>query len=191
MVRGIQGHVAYPDRADNPIHRFAPALAELVGRRWGEGSAEFPPTSFQVSNLTAGTGANNVIPGELSVQFNLRYSNEWTSDALRAEVEATLARHRLDAQIDWHVSGEPFLTRPGALRQAVRDALQERLGIVPDENTQGGTSDGRFIAPLGVEVVELGPVNASIHQVDEHVLASDLDELAQLYMAIAARLLRV
>lgn len=189
IVRGVQGHVAYPDRADNPIHRFAPALVELAQRCWDEGSADFPPTRFQVSNIAAGTGANNVIPGELHAQFNFRYSTQWTATALRAEVDATFARHGLDTTIAWHLSGEPFLTGAGALRDAVRDSLRSRLGIVPDENTIGGTSDGRFIAPLGAEVVELGPINASIHKLDEHVLVADLETLATLYQDIPTRLL--
>jgi len=189
-VDGVQGHVAYPHRADNPIHRFAPALAELVQRRWDEGSAEFPPTSFQVSNIAAGTGANNVIPGELVVHFNFRFSTAWTSEGLRAEVESTLARHGVNHAIDWHLSGEPFLTRAGALRSAVRDTVRETCGHEPEESTAGGTSDGRFIAPLGAEVVELGPVNASIHKVDECVALEDLQALPGVYAAIAERLLR-
>jgi succinyl-diaminopimelate desuccinylase len=188
-VQGVQGHVAYPQRADNPIHRFAPALLELTQRRWVEGCADFPPTSFQVSNLAAGTGANNVIPGEMQVDFNFRYSTAWTADGLRAEVHATLERHAVRGAIDWHLSGEPFLTAPGALREAVRASIAEHLQRTPDENTIGGTSDGRFIAPLGAEVVELGPINASIHQVDEHVSIADLDALVPLYLGIAMRLL--
>lgn len=190
VVRGVQGHVAYPDRADNPIHRFAPALVELSERNWDTGSADFPPTSFQVSNIAAGTGANNVIPGELHAQFNFRYSTAWSAEALRAEVDATFARHGLETTIAWHLSGEPFLTGAGRLRDAVRETLRSRLGIVPDENTIGGTSDGRFIAPLGAEVVELGPINASIHQLNEHVAVDDLETLATLYQDIATRLLR-
>jgi succinyl-diaminopimelate desuccinylase len=189
-VQGVQGHVAYPQRADNPIHRFAPALVELAQRRWDEGSADFPPTSFQVSNLTSGTGANNVIPGELVAQFNFRYSTAWSADALRAEVVATLERHGIAHRIEWHLSGEPFLTAPGKLREAVRATLQEQLGRVPDENTVGGTSDGRFIAPLGAEVVEVGPINASIHKVDEHVALADLEALVPIYAGIAGRVLR-
>jgi succinyl-diaminopimelate desuccinylase len=188
-VRGVQGHVAYPQRADNPIHRFAPALAELAQRRWDEGSEEFPPTSFQVSNLAAGTGANNVIPGELSAHFNFRFNTGWTSERLRGEVEATLARHGVDHGIEWHLSGEPFLTRPGALRDAVRETLRAACGEAPEESTAGGTSDGRFIAPLGAEVVELGPVNASIHKVDECIRLDDLRALPALYAGIASRLL--
>lgn len=188
-VHGVQGHVAYPERAVNPIHRFAPALAELSQRHWDEGSAEFPPTSFQVSNLSSGTGANNVIPGELLAEFNFRFSTRWTPEALRAEVESILHRHGIDHSLRWHLSGEPFLTRAGELRDAVRAALQSQLGVTPDENTAGGTSDGRFIAPLGAEVVELGPINASIHKVDEHVAVAELEALVPLYREIAARLL--
>ena len=188
-VHGVQGHVAYPLRADNPIHRFAPALSELTQRTWDEGSDDFPPTSFQVSNISAGTGANNVIPGELSVHFNLRFSTAWTSDQLREEIRQVLDRHALRYTLDWHLSGEPFLTRPGALRAAVRDTVRDSLGYEPEESTAGGTSDGRFIAPLGAEVVELGPVNASIHKVDEYVSLDDLRALPALYAGIAARLL--
>ena len=188
-VNGVQGHVAYPDKADNPIHRFAPALQELTARRWDEGSADFPPTSFQVSNIAAGTGANNVIPGNLAVSFNLRFSTAWTSDALRAEVEGVLQRHGLDFDLRWHLSGEPFLTRPGTLRSAVCDELRTRFGSAPEESTAGGTSDGRFIAPLGAEVVELGPVNATIHKVDECVAVEAIEALAGIYAGIAARLL--
>jgi succinyl-diaminopimelate desuccinylase len=189
IVNGVQGHVAYPERADNPIHRVAPVLAELCARRWDDGSPEFPPTSFQISNIAAGTGANNVIPGALEAHFNFRYSTCWSAERLRQEVEAVCARHALDYRIDWHLSGEPFLTRAGALRDAVRDSIARQLGREPDENTIGGTSDGRFIAPLGAEVVELGPVNATIHKVDEHVLVDDLVALVPLYREIAARLL--
>jgi succinyl-diaminopimelate desuccinylase len=188
-VKGVQGHVAYPQRADNPIHRFAPVLVELAQRRWDEGGADFPPTSFQVSNIAAGTGANNVIPGEMQVVFNFRYSTAWSAEALRAEVESTLDRHGITREIDWHLSGEPFLTSPGALRDAVRASVEQHLARTPDENTLGGTSDGRFIAPLGAEVVELGPVNASIHKVDEHVAIADLEALVPVYADIAARLL--
>jgi succinyl-diaminopimelate desuccinylase len=190
-VNGVQGHVAYPDKAVNPIHRFAPVLQELAARRWDEGSADFPPTSFQVSNIAAGTGANNVIPGSLSVSFNLRFSTAWTSEALRAEVEGVLRKYGLDFDLRWHVSGEPFLTPPGTLRTAVCEELLERLGRMPEESTVGGTSDGRFIAPLGAEVVELGPVNATIHKVDECVAVDAIESLAGIYAGIAARLLAV
>jgi succinyl-diaminopimelate desuccinylase len=189
-VRGVQGHVAYPEKARNPIHAFAPALAELVAERWDEGNADFPPTSFQVSNLDAGTGATNVIPGELKALFNFRYCTASTAEALRARTEAILARHGLDYELAWNLSGEPFLTPPGGLlRETVLAACRELCGTEPEQSTGGGTSDGRFIAPLGAEVVELGPVNATIHQVDEHVAVADLERLPALYQAICARLL--
>ena len=188
-VRGIQGHVAYPDQALNPIHVAAPALAELAATRWDEGNEGFPPTSFQVSNLHAGTGASNVIPGRLDVAFNFRFGTASTAAGLRERVEACLVRHGLDHTIDWEVSGEPFLTAPGALRTAVSSAVQTVCGIAPVASTGGGTSDGRFIAPLGAEVVELGPVNASIHKIDECVSIEDLERLPDLYLDVARRLL--
>ena len=189
VVKGIQGHVAYPDKARNPIHQAMPALAELCARVWDEGYPEFPPSSFQVSNIHSGTGANNVIPGECEVLFNFRYNPGWQAEALEAEVRATLDRHGLDYDLHWHRSGEPFLTGEGRLRAAAREAIREQLGIVPEENTGGGTSDARFIAPLGAEVVELGPINASIHKVDERVAVDELERLPALYRAITERLL--
>lgn len=188
-VRGVQGHVAYPQLAENPVHRALPALAALAARRWDEGDADFPPTSFQISNVIAGTGANNVIPGELRVQFNFRYSPQWQAQALREEVEAALRDTGATFTIDWHLSGEPFFTPDGTLRVAVRTAIREATGLVPEENTAGGTSDGRFIAPLGAQVVELGPVNASIHKIDEYVPLDDLERLPSLYFDITRRLL--
>lgn len=188
-VKGIQGHVAYPEKARNPIHQAMPALAELCARRWDEGYPEFPPSSFQVSNIHAGTGANNVIPGECEVLFNFRYNPGWRAEQLEAEVHAVLDRHGLDYDLRWHRGGEPFLTGEGRLRQAVRAVLSEQLGIVPEENTGGGTSDARFVAPLGAEVVELGPINASIHKVNERVSVDELERLPALYRAIAERLL--
>jgi succinyl-diaminopimelate desuccinylase len=193
-VAGVQGHVAYPDKARNPIHAFAPALAALAAERWDEGDDAFPPTSFQVSNLNAGTGADNVIPGEMRVVFNFRFGTVSTADALRARVEAILRNHGVDlaadaSRLDWWLSGEPFLTRAGALRDAVLAVIRERCGVEPEQSTGGGTSDGRFIAPLGAEVVELGPVNASIHKVDEHVALDELERLPGLYRAIIERLL--
>jgi succinyl-diaminopimelate desuccinylase len=188
-VRGVQGHVAYPDRAKNPIHVFAPALAELAAMRWDEGDDAFPPTSFQISNLAAGTGADNVIPSVLDAVFNFRYGMASTADALRERVEAVLKKHGAEFAIEWWLSGEPFLTRGGRLRAAVTDAIAECCGAPPEASTGGGTSDGRFIAPLGAEVVELGPVNASIHKVDECVALDDLERLPALYAAIAARYL--
>lgn len=189
-VRGVQGHVAYPEQALNPIHAAAPALAELAATRWDEGNAEFPPTSFQISNLHAGTGANNIIPGQLDVAFNFRYGTASTAEGLRARVEACLSRHQLDFSIDWSLSGEAFLTAPGLLRTAVSAAVRAACGIEPVPSTGGGTSDGRFIAPLGAEVVELGPVNASIHKIDECVSLQDLEKLPGLYREIAERLLK-
>lgn len=189
-VHGVQGHVAYPDLADNPIHRALPAFAELAARRWdAEPYPEFPPTGFQIVEFVAGAGASNVIPGSARVLFNFRYAPTWNADALIAEVDATLQRHGVHADIAWHRSGEPFHTADGALRAAVRSAVGARLGVVPEENTGGGTSDGRFIAPLGAQVVELGPVNASIHKVDEHMRVADLDALADVYGDVIARLL--
>ncbi|MDE2279605.1 MAG: succinyl-diaminopimelate desuccinylase, partial [Xanthomonadaceae bacterium] len=177
-VRGVQGHVAYPEKALNPIHAFAPALAELAAERWDEGNADFPPTSFQVSNLNAGTGATNVIPGELAALINFRYCTASRADALRARTEAILRKHGLDFALDWNLSGEPFLTPPGGrLRAVVVDVCRELCGIEPEQSTGGGTSDGRFIAPLGAEVVELGPVNATIHKVDECVDVAELERL--------------
>ncbi|KZC17853.1 succinyl-diaminopimelate desuccinylase [Rhodanobacter sp. FW510-R12] len=190
VVRGVQGHVAYPEKALNPIHAFAPALAELAAERWDAGNADFPPTSFQVSNLNAGTGANNVIPGELSALVNFRYCTASTADELRARTEAILQRHGLDYALDWNLSGEPFLTPPGGmLRETVLAVCRELCGIEPEQSTGGGTSDGRFIAPLGAEVIELGPVNATIHKVDECVSLDELERLPQLYHAICERLL--
>lgn len=189
-VRGVQGHVAYPDQALNPIHEFAPALAALAAEQWDEGNADFPPTSFQVSNLNAGTGASNVIPGALTALMNFRYSTASTADALRARSEAILQQHGLDYMMAWNLSGEPFLTPPGGrLRETVVAVCRELCGIEPEQSTGGGTSDGRFIAPLGVEVVELGPVNATIHKVDECVALEELEQLPQLYRAICERLL--
>ncbi|HEU4670640.1 MAG TPA: succinyl-diaminopimelate desuccinylase [Dyella sp.] len=188
-VRGVQGHVAYPDKAKNPIHAFAPALAELVAERWDEGNDDFPPTSFQLSNLNAGTGATNVIPGALTALFNFRYSTASTAEGLKARAMALLDRHGLDYTLDWNLSGEPFLTPPGGrLRETVVSVCRELAGVAAEESTGGGTSDGRFIAPLGAEVVELGPVNATIHKVDECVAVADLERLPALYGAICERL---
>lgn len=188
-VKGVQGHVAYPHKARNPIHLAAPALADLAARRWDEGYASFPPTSLQVSNLHAGTGANNVIPGALEVPFNLRYNPTWTAARLEAECETVLRAHGLDYAIRWHRGGEPFYTPEGPLRRAARAVLTAFAGAPPEENTAGGTSDARFIAPLGAQCVELGPVNASIHKVDEHVSVADLERLPDLYQALIGRLL--
>jgi succinyl-diaminopimelate desuccinylase len=189
-VRGVQGHVAYPEKARNPIHAFAPALAELAATRWDEGNADFPPTSFQVSNLNAGTGATNVIPGTAVAQINFRYATASTAADLRARTEAILDRHGLDWQLDWNLSGEPFLSpADGRLRETVRAVCRELCGMEPEQSTGGGTSDGRFIAPLGAEVVELGPVNSTIHKVDECVALDDLERLPALYGLICERML--
>jgi succinyl-diaminopimelate desuccinylase len=188
-VRGIQGHVAYPEKARNPIHEALPALAELAARRWDAGFESFPPTSLQVSNLHAGTGANNVIPGELQVLFNLRYNPHWRAERLEAECEAILRKHGLDYAIRWHRGGEPFHTPEGRLRDVAREVLTAAAGMPPEESTGGGTSDARFIAPLGAQCIEVGPVNASIHKVDEHVRVADLEALPGLYRALLDRLL--
>ena len=189
-VHGVQGHVAYPEKALNPIHAFAPALAELVATRWDEGNSDFPPTSFQVSNLNAGTAANNVIPGELTAWINFRYCTASRAEDLRARTEAILQRYGLDYALDWNLSGEPFLTPPGGvLRETVVAVCRELCGIDPEQSTGGGTSDGRFIAPMGVEVVEIGPVNATIHKVDACVALEELEQLPQLYRTVCERLL--
>ncbi len=189
LVRGIQGHVAYPEKARNPVHAALPALAELTSRHWDGGYASFPPTSLQVSNVQAGTGAGNVIPGEFIVHFNLRYNPQWDAPRLESTIEAMLARHGLDFDLRWHRSGEPFHTPEGPLRAAAREVLAQLTGSEPEESTGGGTSDARFIAPLGAQCIEIGPVNASIHQVDEHVAVADLDALPGIYQALIERLL--
>ena len=188
-VRGVQGHVAYAERAVNPIHGFARALAALDAEIWDRGNADFPPTSFQVSNVRAGTGADNVIPGHLEALFNFRYSTALTADALRDRVTALLDAHGLDYELAWRHSGEPFLTRPGALLDAAQAAIQELTGAAAEPSTGGGTSDGRFIARTGAQVVELGPVNASIHSIDEHVSVEDLELLSRIYERILEKLL--
>ena len=188
-VRGVQGHVAYPEQVRNPIHLAAPALAELAATRWDEGNAEFPPTSLQISNIHSGTGALNVVPGELDVRFNFRYCTASTADDLQVRTEALLRRHGLDFTLDWDLSGEPFLTHDGVLRRAVETAVREICGVAPRADTGGGTSDARFIAPLGAEVVELGPVNASIHKVNESVGLDELEILPRLHQRIARLLL--
>ena len=188
-VNGVQGHVAYPDKARNPIHQAMPALSELAARRWDAGFETFPPTSLQISNIHAGTGANNVIPGELQVLFNLRFNPHWDAPRLESECEGVLRAHGLEYVIHWHRGGEPFHTPEGPLRAAARDVLATFAGAAPEESTGGGTSDARFIAPLGAQCIEIGPVNASIHKVDEHVSVTDLERLPGLYLALLARLL--
>ncbi|WP_170859901.1 succinyl-diaminopimelate desuccinylase [Pseudomonas nitroreducens] len=188
-VRGKQGHVAYPHLAKNPIHLAAPALAELAAEHWDNGNDYFPPTSFQISNINGGTGATNVIPGDLKVIFNFRFSTESTVEGLQQRVAAILDKHGLEWHIDWALSGLPFLTQPGELLDGVAAAIRAVTGRETTPSTSGGTSDGRFIATMGTQVVELGPVNATIHQVDERVLASDLDVLTEIYYQTLVRLL--
>jgi len=188
-VIGVQGHVAYPDKARNPIHQAMPALSELAARRWDEGYETFPPTSLQISNIQAGTGANNVIPGELQALFNLRYNPSWNAERLERECERVLRAHGLEYRIEWFRGGEPFYTPEGPLRAAAREVLARFAGAAPEESTGGGTSDARFIAPLGAQCIEIGPVNASIHKVDENVSVADLEALPELYLALIERLL--
>ena len=188
-IKGQQGHVAYPQLADNPIHRAAPALNELTGIEWDQGNAFFPPTTFQISNIKAGTGAENVIPGSIELSFNLRFSTESTADSLKSRVTAILDSHQLDYDIQWRLSGQPFLTPAGELVEAARKAIQSQVGITTVLSTSGGTSDGRFIAPTGAQVVELGPVNATIHQTNECVNIAELDKLSDIYEEILKQLL--
>lgn len=188
-VKGTQGHVAYPHLADNPIHKLAPALAELAATEWDRGNEFFPATSFQVSNINGGTGATNVIPGEVEVVFNFRFSTEVTDAQLRATTEAIFKRHQLDYDLAWKLSGQPFLTAEGALVEAVVEAVAAETGHKPTLSTGGGTSDGRFIAPTGAQVVELGPINATIHKVDECVSADDLNQLTRCFQGTLERLL--
>ena len=188
-VHGVQGHVAYPDKADNPIHRFAPALAELSTEIWDNGNEFFPPTSFQVSNIRSGTGAENVIPGRLEVSFNFRYSTALTETEIKQRVEAILNRHSVRYDITWRLSGSPFLTTGTELIDATQAALTQIVGQPARPDTGGGTSDGRFIAPTGAQVVELGPLNGTIHKIDEHVPVADIDVLADVYEQILVNLL--
>ncbi|MDX1694780.1 MAG: succinyl-diaminopimelate desuccinylase [Ketobacteraceae bacterium] len=188
-VKGVQGHVAYPHLARNPIHQAAPALAKLAAEHWDDGNEFFPPTSFQISNINAGTGATNVIPGEVEVVFNFRFSTESTAQGLKERTRAILDSFDLDYDIAWNLSGEPFLTARGELVEATVAAIKDVTGRETELSTAGGTSDGRFIAPTGAQVVELGPVNATIHKVNEHVSATDLDTLSDIYEGILERLL--
>jgi succinyl-diaminopimelate desuccinylase len=188
-VHGIQGHIAYPQLADNPVHGLAPALAELVATHWDQGNEFFQPTTFQVSNIAAGTGAPNVIPGELKARFNLRFSTEQTVEQLQRRVLEILDRHQINYSLEWFVSGLPFLTRPGRLTATVQQAVHEIMGRSPQLSTSGGTSDGRFIAPTGAQVVELGVVNATIHKVNECVRVEDIDALSRAYERIMELLL--
>lgn len=180
-VHGIQGHVAYPHLADNPVHAVAPALAELAARIWDKGNEFFQPTTFQISNINAGTGAPNVVPGELKARFNIRFSTEQTVEKLQQTITGVLDRHKVNYTLEWFVSGLPFFTAPGVLSEAVRKAVQENTGRTPEMSTTGGTSDGRFIAPTGAQVVELGVINATIHKVNENVRIADVDTLTKTY----------
>ncbi|MFK7159737.1 succinyl-diaminopimelate desuccinylase [Marinospirillum sp. MEB164] len=184
IIKGKQGHVAYPHLARNPIHLAAPALTALTEEVWDQGNAFFPATSFQISNIHAGTGATNVVPGELEVLFNWRFSTELTAEAIQARTEAILKAHQLDYVIEWQLSGLPFLTAEGSLVAAAQTAIKQVTGRQTQLSTSGGTSDGRFIAPTGAQVVELGPVNATIHQVNERVAAADLEQLSEIYSGL-------
>lgn len=188
-VRGIQGHVAYPHKARNPIHEAALALTELAGTTWDEGSEHFPPTSFQVSNIHSGTGAENVIPGDLEAIFNFRFSTAQTAEGLQQKVHAVFDAYGLDYDVNWRVSGHPFLTPAGELVDAIRDAIVEVANVDTELSTTGGTSDARFIAPTGTQVVELGPVNETIHQVNERIKCADLDTLSRYYERVLEKLL--
>ena len=187
-IKGIQGHIAYPHLAKNPVHQFAPALAELVTTEWDKGNEFFPATSWQVSNIHGGTGASNIIPGELVVDFNFRFSTESTAEGLKQRLEAVLTKFDLDYSLQWTLGGEPFLTTPGELVQAVRDSIYAETGLRTELSTTGGTSDGRFISKICSQLIEFGPINASIHKIDEHVLVSSLDPLKNIYKGVLERL---
>ncbi|UGA55536.1 succinyl-diaminopimelate desuccinylase [Vibrio sp. VB16] len=188
-IKGIQGHVAYPHLANNPIHQALPALSELVTTKWDDGNAYFPPTSFQIPNLHAGTGASNVIPGEFNVQFNMRFSTELNNDEIKRRIHSTLDSYGLDYDVDWTLNGDPFLTDHGALLEAVVEAVEEINHTKPQLLTTGGTSDGRFIARMNCQVIELGPVNATIHKVNECVNIADLEKLTDMYEKTLQKLL--
>jgi succinyl-diaminopimelate desuccinylase len=187
-VKGIQGHIAYPQLADNPVHRAAPAIAELAATVWDQGNEFFPPTSWQISNVHAGTGATNVIPGEMVIDFNFRFCTESTADSLKQRVTALLQKHQLNFEIEWTLGGLPFLTTPGTLVAAVQEAIQQVTGLQTELSTTGGTSDGRFIAQTCPQVIELGPPNATIHKIDEHVAISDIEPLKNIYKQVLIRL---
>ena len=187
-VKGVQGHIAYPHMADNPIHRAAPALAELVGIRWDEGNAYFPPTSWQVSNMHGGTGASNVIPGEVVIDFNFRFCTESTPESLQSRLCEVLDKHGLTYELVWTIGGLPFLTPPGTLVDAVRDAIRDETGMETQLSTTGGTSDGRFLAQICPQVIELGPPNATIHKINEYVAVADIEPLKNIYRRVLERL---
>jgi succinyl-diaminopimelate desuccinylase len=187
-VKGVQGHIAYPQLAKNPIHLLSPALAELVSIEWDKGNDFFPPTSWQVSNIHAGTGASNVIPGQVVVDFNFRFCTESTPEQLQQRLSAVLHKHQLDYDLAWTIGGLPFLTEPGPLVDAVRAAIQDMTGIATELSTTGGTSDGRFLAQICSQVVELGPPNASIHKIDEHIRLEDIEPLKDIYRRVLEKL---
>jgi succinyl-diaminopimelate desuccinylase len=189
-VKGKQGHIAYPHLANNPIHLAVPALTELCEIEWDHGNEDFPPTSFQISNINAGTGVTNIIPGTTDVIFNFRYSTEVTHEELQSGVEAILEKHRLDYDLKWELSGKPFRTASGALVDAVKTAIKSTTGYNTELSTSGGTSDGRFIAPTGAQVVELGPLNDTIHQINECVAVDDLDTLSDIYEKVLSHLFK-
>jgi succinyl-diaminopimelate desuccinylase len=187
-VKGIQGHIAYPHLAKNPMHLFAPALAELVTTEWDKGNEFFPATSWQVSNIHGGTGASNIIPGELVVDFNFRFCTESTPEVLQQRLTAVLKAHQLDFTLTWVIGGLPFLTTPGALVVAARGAILAETGVTTELSTTGGTSDGRFIAKICPQVIEFGPINASIHKINEHVPVNSLEPLTHIYRGVMERL---
>jgi len=188
-IRGVQGHVAYPLQVDNPIHALAKFVAAMTREPIDAGNEHFPPTTFQMVNVLSDAGAPNVVPGELKCRFNLRYSNVWTHEQLSARIEQLLKDLGIAYELRWRVAGKPFLTQPGKLTEAVQEAVRESTGLKPELSTSGGTSDGRFIAPYGIDVVELGPINATIHKVNEHVSVADLERLEHIYFRIAELLL--
>jgi succinyl-diaminopimelate desuccinylase len=188
-VHGVQGHVAYPQLADNPIERFAPVLAELYAIKLDDGNDFFPPSSFQVVQLKSGTGFPNVTPGELFTRFNFRYSTVWDHERIQEHIAGILDKHGLEYTLDWHLSGEPFLTESGPLIDAVQDAVKAVTGLNPELSTGGGTSDGRFISPAGADVVEFGAVNATIHKPNEEIILDDIDRMRETYKEILRRLL--
>jgi len=189
VIKGIQGHVAYPHLAKNPVHEFSPALADLTSLQWDTGNEHFPATTFQISNINAGTGANNVIPGSMRIDFNLRFSTEITAEEIKTKIINVLDKNTLDYEINWHLSGNPFYCEPGELTKACEQAIQETVSTKPELSTGGGTSDGRFIAPTGAQVIELGPVNESIHKVNECIDIEALDQLAEIYQKVLEKLL--
>ncbi|KZE27250.1 succinyl-diaminopimelate desuccinylase [Crenobacter luteus] len=189
VVKGQQGHIAYPHLAKNPIHLLAPALTELVAEHWDDGNAYFPPTSWQVSNLNAGTGATNVIPGTAELKFNFRFSTEQTAETLKARVHEILDAHGLDYELEWALSGNPFITEPGTLTAAIGAAIEAVTGVTPELSTSGGTSDGRFIKRIAKELVEFGPINATIHKLNECIRVDDIEPLSRVYEETLARLL--